>query len=191
MVRINLLIFCSLFCFVLTAMSQDRVVSGIVKEKSGGPIPGVTVIAKGVNQNTQTNGSGTYSIKVPGNGPVTLAFRSLGYKTFETVVTASQTLNVSLEPEVNVLDEVVAIGYAKVKRKDLTGSSVSVSGDELKLAPVTTAAQALTGKAAGVSVVTQSGAPGAGINITIRGGTSITGSTAPLYIVDGFTWRML
>lgn len=186
MVKINLLIFCSLFCFVHAAMSQDRVISGIVKEKSGGPIPGVTVIAKGQNQHTQTNGSGAYSIKIAGSGPVTLAFRSVGYKTYESTVTSSQTLNVSLEPEVNFLDEVVAIGYAKVKRKELTGSSVSVSGDELKLAPVTTAAQALTGKAAGVSVVTQSGAPGAGINITIRGGTSITGSTAPLYIVDGF-----
>lgn len=186
MVRINLLIFFSLFCFVQAALGQERVITGVVKEKTGAPIPGVTIIAKGANLNTQTNSSGAYSIKIPGKGSVTLSFRSLGFITYETVITTSQLLNVSLETEVNLLDEVVAIGYAKVKRKDLTGSSVSVSGDELKIAPVTTAAQALTGKAAGVSVVTQSGAPGAGINITIRGGTSITGSTKPLYIVDGF-----
>ncbi len=85
-----------------------------------------------------------------------------------------------------MMEEVVAIGYAKVKRKDLTGSSVSVMGDDLKNVPVTTAAQALTGKAAGVNIVTQSGAPGADINITVRGGSSITQSTTPLYIVDGF-----
>lgn len=186
MIKINLLIFLSLFCFVHAAIGQDRVISGIVKEKTGEPIPGVTVTAKGLSQKTQTDGSGAFSIRIPGKDLVTLTFRSLGFLPYEAVITTSQTLNVFLETEINTLDEVVAIGYAKVKRKELTGSSVSVGGDELTLAPVTTAAQALTGKAAGVSVVTQSGAPGAGINITIRGGTSITGSTAPLYIVDGF-----
>jgi len=187
MVKIKLLICCLLFCFVNIAFAQDRVISGVVKEKSNGQaLPGVTIIAKGLNQVSQTDNSGAYSIKVPGTEPVTLAFRIIGYKTYESVVTSSQKLNVSLEEEVNMLDEVVAIGYAKVKRKDLTGSSVSVSGDDLKLAPVTTAAQALTGKAAGVSVVTQSGAPGASINITVRGGTSITQGSSPLYIVDGF-----
>lgn len=85
-----------------------------------------------------------------------------------------------------MLDEVVAIGYAKVKRRDLTGSSVSVGADELRMSPVTTAAQALTGKAAGVQIVTASGAPGADIYITVRGGTSITQGTDPLYVVDGF-----
>lgn len=176
-----------LFCFVEVTLAQNRVVQGIVTDKTTGtPMPGVTVIVKGKNQVSQTDGSGAYSVQISGTGAVTLIFRSLGYKSQETAVSTSQTLNVALDVEVNVLDEVVAIGYAKVKRKDLTGSSVSVSGDELKLAPVTTAAQALTGKAAGVSVITQSGAPGAGVNITVRGGTSINGSTTPLYIVDGF-----
>lgn len=85
-----------------------------------------------------------------------------------------------------MLEEVVAIGYAKVKRKDLTGSSVSVGANDLKMSPVSTAAQALAGKAAGVNIVQQSGAPGSEINITVRGGTSITQGTQPLYIVDGF-----
>ncbi|WEK20147.1 MAG: TonB-dependent receptor [Candidatus Pedobacter colombiensis] len=186
-IRIKLLILCSLFFMVTIGMAQDRVVSGIVKEKTDGmPLPGVTILVKGINQVTKTDETGAYSIKIPGNAPVTLSFRSLGYKTFESIITSSQKLNVSLEAEVNVLDEVVAIGYANVKRKDLTGSSVSVSGEELKFAPVTTAAQALTGKAAGVNVVTQSGAPGVAINITIRGGSTITGGSSPLYIVDGF-----
>jgi radical SAM protein with 4Fe4S-binding SPASM domain len=84
------------------------------------------------------------------------------------------------------MEEVVAIGYAKVKRKDLTGAISSVGGKELANVPVTTAMQALQGKAAGVNIVTESGAPGAGANITIRGGMSLTQSTEPLYIVDGF-----
>lgn len=85
-----------------------------------------------------------------------------------------------------MLEEVVTIGYQKVRRKDLTGSSVSVGGKELTMVPVTTTAQALAGKAAGVNIISQSGAPGADINITVRGGTSITQDTKPLYIVDGF-----
>jgi len=187
MVKFNLLIFCLLTCFVSIGMAQTRVISGIVKDKGdGNPLPGVAVIAKGADKSTQTDNKGAYSIQVPGTGPVTLIFRSIGFKTFESVVTAGQPFNVELDPAVNDLEEVVAIGYAKVKRKDLTGSSVSVTGDDLKLAPVTTAAQALTGKAAGVSVITQSGAPGADVNIVIRGGTSITQGSSPLYIVDGF-----
>ncbi len=188
MVKINIVLCCLLTCFVSIAMAQTRVISGIVREKDKGtPLAGVTVIAKGQNQTTETNASGAYRVTLTGAAaPVTLIFRSLGFKSVEKVVTAAQTLNVVLEEEVNVLDEVVAIGYAKVKRKDLTGSSVSVGAEELKLAPVTTAAQALTGKAAGVRVTTQSGAPGSAINITIRGGTSITQSSTPLYIVDGF-----
>jgi TonB-linked SusC/RagA family outer membrane protein len=110
----------------------------------------------------------------------------IGYKTVELPVPADMSLNVQMEGAPNTLNEVVAIGYATVKRKDVTGASVSVSGDDLKFAPVTTAAQALTGKAAGVSVITQSGAPGASSNVVIRGGTTITQGSDPLYIVDGF-----
>jgi TonB-linked SusC/RagA family outer membrane protein len=187
MIRINLLIFLLMTCLVGISAAQSRVVTGTVTEKGGGyTLPGVTVAVKGGGQGAQTNNSGVYKINVPESGTVTLVFSSIGYKTFEATVPAALMLNVQLEGTANALDEVVAIGYASVKRKDLTGSSVSVSNDELRLAPVTTAAQALTGKAAGVSVVTQSGAPGADINIVVRGGATITQGSAPLYIVDGF-----
>lgn len=187
MVKINLLICCLLFCLFNSSIAQVKEISGVVKEKSNGmPMVGVTVMVKGTRQGSQTDAQGRYRIPVAGKLPVTLTFSSLGFKTFERTVTAFQPVNVSLEEDVSSLEQVVVIGYAKVKRKNLTGASSSVGANELAIAPVTTAAQALTGKAAGVNIVTQSGAPGADVNITIRGGTSITQSTEPLYIVDGF-----
>jgi len=187
MVKINLLICCLLFCLFNSSIAQVKEISGVVKEKSNGmPMVGVTVMVKGTRQGSQTDAQGRYRIPVAGKLPVTLTFSSLGFKTFERTVTAFQPVNVNLEEDVSSLEQVVVIGYAKVKRKNLTGASSSVGANELAIAPVTTAAQALTGKAAGVNIVTQSGAPGADVNITIRGGTSITQSTEPLYIVDGF-----
>jgi len=109
-----------------------------------------------------------------------------GYQVITTLIDLITQINVTLKESSQMLEEVVAIGYAKVKRKDLTGSSVSVGANDLKMSPVSTAAQALAGKAAGVNIVQQSGAPGSEINITVRGGTSITQGTQPLYIVDGF-----
>ncbi len=129
--------------------------------------------------------SGNYSITVSPSDKE-LIFSFVGYDS-QTISIGNQTrIDVTLQETSHLLDEVVAIGYARVKRRDLTGSSVSVGADELRMSPVTTAAQALAGKAAGVQIVTASGAPGADINITVRGGTSITQGTDPLYIVDGF-----
>ena len=91
-----------------------------------------------------------------------------------------------MKEDAKTLEEVVVIGYGVVKKRDLTGSSVSVTGADLAEVPVTNAAQALAGKAAGVNIVSQNGAPGAEVNITVRGGTSITQSTTPIYIIDGF-----
>ncbi len=129
--------------------------------------------------------SGNYSITVSPSDKE-LLFSFVGYDT-QTVVIGNKTrIDVTLQETSHLLDEVVAIGYSKVKRKDLTGAISSVSGTELAAVPVVSAAQALQGKAAGVNIVTASGAPDAGFNITIRGGTSITQSTTPIYIVDGF-----
>uniref|UniRef100_UPI003D7F366B carboxypeptidase-like regulatory domain-containing protein n=1 Tax=Pedobacter sp. TaxID=1411316 RepID=UPI003D7F366B len=187
MMRISLLMCSLLVCLSQLAIAQTTIIKGTVKDKSSGiPLQGVTIVVKGKNQVVQTDVNGAYNISIADAQPVTLSFRYLGYTNLEQVVSASKTLNVELVGEENLLEEVVAIGYAKVKRKDLTGASSSVAAADLVLAPVTTAAQALTGKAAGVRVVTQSGAPGAPINITIRGGNSISQGTAPLYIVDGF-----
>ena len=171
--------------FPLSALAQNRTISGTVRDAQDVVI-GASVTVKGHSTlGTITDMDGNYSISVPASAKE-LVFSYIGYETQTIAIKGRTKIDVTLEESSQMLDEVVAIGYAKVRRKDLTGSSVSVGGDDLKMTPVTTAAQALAGKAAGVNIVTQSGAPGADINITVRGGTSITQGTEPLYIVDGF-----
>ena len=168
----------------LSAFAQNKTITGTVKDASDVVI-GASVVVKGTTKGTMTDLDGKYTITVPATAKQ-LVFSFVGYESQTVTIGNQSKIDVVLKESAQMLDEVVAIGYAKVKRKDLTAASVSVGGDELKTVPVTTAAQALTGKAAGVNVITQSGAPGASINITVRGGTSITQSTSPLYIVDGF-----
>ena len=168
----------------LREIQQTRTVTGQVVDENGEPMIGVSVLLKGLSKGVITDLDGNFTLEAPaGANEIHLSY--VGYQA-KTVKITSGKMMIKMEPDNNMLDEVVAIGYAKVKRKDLTGSTVSVTGQDLAMAPVTTAAQALAGKAAGVQVITQSGAPGADINITVRGGTSITQGTEPLYIVDGF-----
>ncbi|WP_321333214.1 TonB-dependent receptor [uncultured Bacteroides sp.] len=168
----------------LSILAQNKTITGTVKDATDIVI-GASVVVKGSATGTITDLDGHYSISVPASAKqLTISF--VGYESQTVTIGNQSKIDVTLKESSLMLDEVVAIGYAKVKRKDLTGSSVSVGANDLKMAPVTTAAQALAGKAAGVSVVSQSGAPGADINITVRGGTSITQGTSPLYIVDGF-----
>lgn len=164
--------------------TATRVLSGVVFAESGGPVAGATVSAQKTGKVTQTDAKGAFSISVDDND--ILVITNIGFKDQEIQVAGQQSVKVNLQTETKQLEDVVVIGYGTVKRKDLTGAISSVSGKDLASAPVTTAAQALQGRAAGVNIVTASGAPGAGINITVRGGTSITQSTTPLYIVDGF-----
>ncbi len=168
----------------LREIQQTRTVTGQVVDENGEPMIGVSVLLKGLSKGVITDLDGNFTLEAPaGANEIHLSY--VGYQA-KTVKITTGKMMIKMEPDNNMLDEVVAIGYAKVKRKDLTGSTVSVTGQDLAMAPVTTAAQALAGKAAGVQVITQSGAPGADINITVRGGTSITQGTEPLYIVDGF-----
>ncbi len=169
------------------ALAQSRTVTGTVTDKNGDPVVGAVVMAVIDNtpQGQMTGVDGRYSIDIPASVK-TLSFSLLGYDDVIETVGSRSVIDVTLTESSLYLEEAVSIGYAKVKRKDLTGSSVSVSGNDLSQIPVTTAAQALSGKAAGLNIVTQNGAPGADINITVRGGNSITQSTSPLYIVDGF-----
>jgi len=183
----TLLLAASLVLSGALAFAQNRTISGKVTDSNGDPIPGVAVVARtGANTiGEMTDANGQYTISVPASVQ-TLTFTMLSFEDNEVSIGGRSVIDVVMKDSSLYLEEAVSIGYAKVKRKDLTGSSVSVTGNELAQVPVTTAAQALTGKAAGVSITTQSGAPGAEINITVRGGNSITQSTTPLYIVDGF-----
>lgn len=158
--------------------------TGTVKDNMG-ELPGVSVTVKGATLGVFTDIDGNFSLSVP-NDKAVLVFSFIGYETQNVPVGGARKLDIVMIPDNKLLDEVVVIGYGTMKKKDLTGAISSVSGKDLISVPATTAAQALQGKAAGVNIVTNSGAPGAGVQISIRGGTSITQSTKPLYIVDGF-----
>lgn len=170
--------------FAVSINAQNITVNGTVYDDTGEPLLGATVMQKGTAHGTATDLDGNFTLSVPSNA--TLVFSYIGYDNKEVAVNGQTKLEVTLTTNTTVLDEVVAIGYGTVRKKDLTGAVSSVSGADLAKVPVTSAAAALQGKAAGVNIVSQSGAPGASLNVTVRGGSSITQSTKPLYIVDGF-----
>jgi len=168
---------------LLPVMAQAMAVTGQVTDQNGEPIIGANVVVKGTTNGTITDFDGNYSIDAPENA--TLVFSYLGMATQEHPVTGN-TLSVVLKEDNQVLEEVVVTGYGTTKKRDLVTSVSSVSADQLKDVPVASAAEAMQGKMAGVSVVTPEGSPDADVKIRVRGGTSLTQSSDPLYIVDGF-----
>ena len=168
---------------LLPMMVQAKVVTGQVVDMNGEPIIGANVVVKGTTAGTITDFDGNYSIEVQENA--TLIFSYLGMITQEIPVT-SDNISVALKEDNQVLDEVVVTGYGTTKKRDLVTAVSSVNADQLKDIPVSSAAEALQGKLAGVSVTTTEGSPDADVKIRVRGGTSLTQSSDPLYIVDGF-----
>ena len=149
------------------------------------PIPGVNVLEKGTTNGVQTDFDGKFSMRVSGPNSV-LVFSFIGFETLNKTVGQSKTLNIVLKDENSTLNEVVVIGYGTTKKKDLTGSVVSISGEDLKKQPISNVAEALTGRMAGVQVSSAEGSPDADIKIRVRGGGSLTQDASPLIIVDGF-----
>ncbi|WP_442588829.1 SusC/RagA family TonB-linked outer membrane protein [Pedobacter sp. AW31-3R] len=169
------------------AQAQSRPLTGTVTDQSDGqPLVGVSVSIKDTKNGVSTDGNGHFKITIPAKGAI-LSFSYIGYKNQLVTVTSQQVLNIKLAEDASTLKEVniVNIGYGTVRKEALTGSVSSLSGKDLATFPVGSAAQALTGKLAGVSVVTTEGSPGAEIQVKVRGGSSLTGDNAPLYIVDG------
>lgn len=170
------------------AVAQNVTVKGQVKDVAGIPLIAVTVYEDGNTSNgTVTDFDGNYSLTVASNEAV-VVFSCLGYAEVKEAVGSRQTIDVVLNEEQLSIDaaEVVSVGYGSVTRRDLTGSISKVDMEELMTAPVTNFDQALTGKVAGVVVTTSDGAVGSEAEITIRGNNSLTQSSAPLYIIDGF-----
>lgn len=158
-------------------------ISGTVTDDKQQPLPGVSVYDKKTKKSTATDGNGKYSIAL--DEGATLVFSFMGFESQEVQVTASKTLNITLKESSNQLDEVVAIGYQKIRKSDVTGAISSVKASELNLTSPTIG-QALVGKVAGVQVSQTSGAPYAGTKIRVRGIGSINASSDPLYVIDGY-----
>jgi TonB-linked SusC/RagA family outer membrane protein len=168
-----------------TAWSQTIAVKGnVTDQNSGEGLPGVNVVVKGTTNGTITQPDGSYELNV--SPTATLQFSFIGYTMQEVPVNNQTEINVALEMEATELEEVVAIGYGTVKKRDITGSVSSVSGEALEAIPVTSAAEAMAGQMAGVQVTATEGSPDAEIKIRVRGGGSITQDNSPMYIVDGF-----
>ncbi len=176
-----------LFCLALGTGTQlmAQVISGKVTDKSGDTLPGANVVVKGTTNGTVTDFDGNYRLEVKTSDAV-LVISFLGYQTLEIPTQGRLVIDVVLESDVASLDEVVVIGYGTQRRRDLTGSVSSVSAEQLSDVPVSSVAQVLTGRLAGVQITTAEGSPDAEVRIRVRGGGSITQDNSPLYIVDGF-----
>jgi len=166
-------------------LSAQTTISGIVTDESGEPLIGAGVMVQGTTTGTVTGLDGDYVLTVPA-GAENLVFSFIGLEDQVVPIDGRTNIDVVLKTDNTILDEVVVVGYATVKRRDLLGSVSSVNSDKLTEQPVTTVSQALSGRMAGVSVVTTEGDPDADIKIRVRGGGSITQDNSPLYIVDGF-----
>jgi TonB-linked outer membrane protein, SusC/RagA family len=169
------------------AHAQTRVITGTVTlAESKQPLSGINVSAVGVAATTRTAANGTYSLTVP-NGDATVVVRAIGYKRQSRVVSSSQsTADFALEKDVLELESVVVTGQATtVDKRNATTAVAVVSGDELNNAPAPTIENALVGKVSGVNLQSNSGAPGGGIQMQIRGNNTILGAFDPLYVVDG------
>jgi TonB-linked SusC/RagA family outer membrane protein len=160
-----------------------KLVSGRVTDIKGDGIPGITIRVKGGNSGTSSAADGVYSIKV--REQAILIFSYMGYTTQEIAVAGKKTINVKLVEEQQMLNDVVVVGYGTQKRKDLISAVSSVRGKDIENLPVATAQSLIQGRASGVQVVQNSGAPGSGVTVRIRGTTSINAGNDPLYIVDG------
>ena len=152
---------------------------------NGEALPGASVVVKGTNIGTVTNADGFFSINVPAQ-EATLLVSFIGFIDREESVTAgARGIRIVLSEDSRQLDELVVVGYGSMRRSDLTGSVVSIGAEEIQRSMSTSLEQALQGRAAGVYVTQNTGAPGGGISVSIRGLNTITGGNEPLYVIDG------
>ena len=163
------------------AFAQQIAVKGHVKDTTGEPVIGANVLVKGTTNGTITDFDGNFMLNVPKDAILSVSF--VGYKSAE--VKAASTVMVTLEDDSQVLDAVVVIGYGSVKKDDMTGSVTAIKPDKLNKGLITNAQDMMTGKIAGVSVISKGGAPGEGATIRIRGGSSLTAENDPLIVIDG------
>ena len=172
-----------------TRAAVEQVLKGKVTDaEKGDGLPGVSVLIRGTNKGTTTNANGEYSLQIPDNGAV-LVFSFVGYEPQEMAIGNQTQLNIALKADIKALNEVVVVGYGQVKKSDLTGSVATVAVEEIKKVAVTSLDQALQGRAAGVQITQNSGAPGGATTIRIRGGNSIQGDNEPLYVIDGIPFK--
>lgn len=168
----------------LALWAQERVVSGkITDSKDGTPVVGASITPKGTAGGTTSGTDGSFSIRLA-SSVRTLVISSVGYASLEVALTDQSVINISLVPDQTNLNEVVVVGYGTARKKDLTGAVASISSKDFVKGALQTPEQLISGKVAGVQITSNSGAPGAGSSILIRGGASLNASNAPLIVID-------
>lgn len=171
------------------ASAQTTITGVVTSSEDNSPLPGVSVAVKGSSIGTTTNPDGFFSITIPSE-KVTLVFSYIGFLKREIVVSESTgQLRVEMKEDTQLLDEVVVVGYGTMRKSDLSGSSISIGEEKLKGSIITNLDQALQGRAAGVSSVMTSGAPGSSVSIRIRGQATINANAEPLYVIDGVPFQ--
>ncbi|MEL7119355.1 MAG: TonB-dependent receptor, partial [Bacteroidota bacterium] len=170
--------------FTASILMGQKTVTGTITDEGANPLVGVNIVIKGTTNGTTTDFNGQYDLLVNEND--ILVFSYLGYKDQEITVGTQTTIDVQLQGDTEFIDEVVVIGYGTTAKKDLVSSVSQVKGEVLQNQPVPRLDQALQGRAAGVEVVSNNGAPGAAATIRIRGTNSINGNINPLFVIDGF-----
>lgn len=174
---------CLVLMFLSISMMAQKVpVSGTVSDQTG-PVIGASVIEKGTTNGTMTDNDGHFTLTVSKGAVIEIS--STGYKTQEITVGAQTNFTVTLSEDNEFLDEVVVVGYGSMKKSDLAGASVSMKESDLKGSIISSLDQSLQGRAAGVTAVTTSGAPGSSSSIRVRGQATINANAEPLYVIDG------
>ena len=183
MVRKLVLTLIAVLGLMTSVSAQNRQVSGTVKDAGGAPVVGATVVVEGTTRGTTTGADGSFVIAAPSNGTLTVSF--IGYKSQQVAVNGRTAINISLEEDTTSIDDVIVVAFGTAKKEAFTGSASVVKSDDLAKRQVSNFAQALAGAAAGVQVTSSSGNPTAEPTIVIRGISSISAGTEPLYVVDG------
>ena len=174
-----------LFCVVipLSVFAQKITVTGTVYDSKSETVIGANVLVKGTKVGTITDYDGKFTIEASATDVLVVSY--IGMNSQEVTVGTTRNFKIILTDNAKALEEVVVVGYGSVKRKDLTTSVSTVSTKDIAERPIISAASAIQGKAAGVTVVSPNGEPGAGMVVRIRGNSSISASNDPLYVVDG------
>ena len=180
----RLILFVTLLTTSTCLLAQEVAVTGTVNDQNGAPLPGVNIVVENTTIGTISAIDGTYKINVPSSDAV-LVFTFVGYTTQRVPIANQTTININLEEDVNQLDDIVVVGYGTQQKGDVTGAISSIKGQDIQNIPVPGASQLLQGRAAGVQVVRNGGAPGERGRIRIRG-TGTINDADPLVVIDGF-----
>ncbi len=165
-------------------LQQKKVTGKVTDATTGEALPGVTIVIRGTTTGVASDLDGSYSIDVPSNNTV-LQFTSVGYASQEVTVGSRTVINVGMQSDVTMIEELVVVGYGFKKKRDLTGSISSITASSIEDTPVKDVLSALQGRAPGVFVTSNSGAPGDGITVRVRGYSSLNSGNDPLYVIDG------